>query len=78
MVQQKVQLREEDPAFIERACEVLRYRSKSEYMRLAIEAKMRADRRRLRELQRRQATAGYAGDLEVAFHEIEAEDFDER
>jgi hypothetical protein len=55
VMQQKVQLREEDLAFIEGSCE---------------------DKRRLRELKRQRAMAAYAGDFEVAFEEIEAEDFE--
>ncbi len=78
MIQQKVQLNEEVLAFIETACAELSYRSKSEYMRKAIEDKVRADKRRLRELKRQQAMAGYAADFEVAFETIEAEEFEDR
>lgn len=78
MTPQKVQLKDEDLAFIETACTELRYRSKSEYMRIAIEEKIRHDKRRLRDLKRQKAMAGYAGDFEVAFQDIEAEDFEDR
>ncbi len=78
MVPQKVQLAAEDLAFIESAWPVLSYRSKSDYMRSAILEKIRIDRRRLRELKRHEAMAGYADDFEVAFEAIEAEDFENR
>lgn len=78
MTPQKVQLRDEDLSFIETACSELHYRSKSEYMRIAIEEKIRADKRRLRELERQKAMAGYASGFEVAFQEIEADDFEDR
>lgn len=78
MIPQKVQLRDEDLAFIETACAELRYRSKSEYMRLAIEEKIRHDKRRLRDIKRQKAMAGYAEGFDVAFQEIEAEDFEVR
>ncbi len=78
MVPQKVQLESDDLKFIETACAVLNYRSKSEFMRMAIREKIRADRRRLRELKRRKAMAGYGGDFDVAFESIEGEDFESR
>ncbi len=78
MVPQKVQLDEPDLEFIERSCETLGFKSKSEYMRAAIREKIRLDRRKLRDLKRRQAMAGYGGDFEVTFESIEVEDFEER
>ena len=78
MVPQKVQLDESDLEFIESACSVLDYKSKSEYMRAAIREKIRADRRTLRELKRQEAMAAYGDDFEVAFESIEAEDFEDR
>ncbi len=76
MVPQKVQLAEADLEFIEAACKLLNFKSKSEYMRAAIRERIRADRRRLRELQRRQAMRAYGDDFEVAFESIEAEEFE--
>ena len=38
----------------------------------------RADRRRLRELRRRQAMQAYGDDFEVAFESLEGESFDTR
>ncbi len=78
MVPQKVQLEESDLEFIESACRLLKFKSKSEYMRAAIREKIHADRRRLRELRRRQAMRAYGDDFEVAFESIEAEGFEAR
>lgn len=78
MVPQKVQLDETDLEFIETACEVLQFKSKSEYMRAAIQEKIRTDKRRLRELQRQQAMQAYGDDFEVAFESIEGGDFEAR
>lgn len=78
MIPQKVQLDESELEFIESACALLSYKSKSAYMRAAIQEKIRTDRRRLRELQRRKAMAAYGGHLDDAFASIEAEDFEDR
>lgn len=78
MVPQKVQLDESDLEFIESACSSLDYKSKSEYMRAAIREKIRADRRKLRDLKRREAMSAYGDDFDVAFESIEAEDFEDR
>ena len=78
MVPQKVQLEESDLEFIESAWSTLDYKSKSDYMRAAIREKIRADRRKLRELRRQGAMAAYGGGFEVAFESIEAEDFEDR
>ena len=78
MVPQKVQLAEPDLEFIDNACRILGFKSKSEYMRTAIQEKIRADKRRLREIRRRQAMAAYGDDFDVAFDSIEAEDFEDR
>ena len=47
-------------------------------MRAAIQEKIRADKRRLRELQRQQAMKAYGDDFEVAFESHEGEDFEAR
>lgn len=78
MVPQKVQLTETETEFIEGAYEVLNYKSKSAYMRAAIQEKIRSDRRRLREIKRRRAAKGYGNLLDPAFQSIEAEDFEDR
>lgn len=78
MVPQKVQLSESDLRFIEMACQALSFKSKSEYMREAIQEKIRADRRKLRELRRQQAMLAYGDDFEVAFEALEGAPFEDR
>ncbi len=78
MVPQKVQLEETDLEFIETACKVLNFKSRSEYMRAAIQEKIRADKRRLREIRRQEAMEAYGDDFDVAFEAIEAEGFEAR
>ena len=78
MIPQKVQLEEGELEFIETAYALLDYKSKSAYMRAAIQEKIRADRRKLRALRRRQAMEAYGGYLDDAFASIEAEDFEDR
>lgn len=78
MVPQKVQLDEKDLAFIEAAWVALNFKSKSDYLRAAIQEKIRNDRKQLRELRRQQAMEAYGGDFEVIFEPIEGEDFEDR
>lgn len=79
MMPQKVQLEEADIRFIEDACKVLNYRSRSQYIRAAIKEKIRADRARLREMRRQEAMKAYGeGPLESCFDSLEAEDFEDR
>lgn len=78
VVPQKVQLDESDLAFIEAAWVALNYKTKSDYLRAAIQEKIRTDRRRLRELRRQQAMEAYGGNFEVVFEPIEGEDFEDR
>ena len=78
MVPQKVQLSESDLRFIETACEALSFKNKSEYMRVAIQEKIRADRRKLRELRRQQAMLAYGDDFDIAFEALEGEAFEDR
>ena len=59
MVQNKVQLKQEDVAFIEKACHLFNYKNKSEYMRSAILEKIKNDKKELRELKRKKAMEGY-------------------
>ena len=75
---QKVQLDPEDLEFIDKVCETLGYGSKSEYMRAAIREKIRADKRRLREMRRQKAMESYAQGYEEAFESIARELFEER
>ena len=79
MVPLKVQLAEADLEFIEQACSTLNYRSRSEYLREAVHAKIEADRARIRELKRQEAMKAYGlGPLEDVFETIAGEDFEDR
>ncbi len=79
MIPLKVQLTEDDLKFIEQACSTLHYRSRSEYLREAIQKKIEMDRARIRELRRQEAMKAYGrGHLEDAFEEIAGEDFEDR
>ena len=78
MISRKVQLDESDLDFIEEAWSVLNYKSKSEYMRVAIMEKIREDKKRLRELKRQAAMEAYRHGSENIFESIEAEDFEDR
>jgi Arc/MetJ-type ribon-helix-helix transcriptional regulator len=73
---QKVQLDPEDLELIDRVCEALGYGSKSEYMRAAIREKIRADKRKLRELERQKAMEGYAEGYEDVFESTAEEPFE--
>ena len=75
---QKVQLEPEDLEFIDRVCQSLNYRSKSEYMSVAIREKLRADKRKLRELERQKAMEGYPEGHEDVFASTAAEPFEDR
>jgi len=77
-VTQKVHLEPEDLEFIDRVCESLHYGSKSEYMREAIRQKIRADKRRLRELKRQKAMKGYTKQDEDFFESLAGEPFEDR
>ena len=76
-VTQKVRLEAEDLQFIDRVCESLGYRSKSEYMRAAIREQIRLDIRKLRELERQKAMEGYPEVREDVFESIAAEPFED-
>jgi len=79
MVPSKVQLEKEDLEFIEKLCSILKLKSKSEYMRAAIHERIRADKRRLREMKRQKAMEAYGGAaVENLFESIEAADFEKR
>ncbi len=78
MISRKVQLDESDLDFIEEALSILNYKSKSEYMRVAIMEKIREDKKKLRELKRQAAMEAYGQGYENVFESIEAEDFEDR
>ena len=79
MIPSKVQLEQKDLEFMEEVCRVFNYKSRSEYMRAAILEKIRADRRKLREMKRQDAMEAYDRvTFEKLFESVEAEDFEDR
>jgi Arc/MetJ-type ribon-helix-helix transcriptional regulator len=79
LVQSKVQISREDYEFMKKAFKEFRYKSLSEYMREAISNKVRADRKRLRELKRMEAMEMIGrAHYENLFESIEGEDFEGR
>ena len=78
-VTQKIQIEEKDLDFIEAIFSILNYKTKSEYMREAILAKIREDRKTLREMKCREAMEAYGEETtESVFESIEADDFEDR
>ncbi len=77
LVQTKIQVNQKDYEFIKEAYKVLHYRSLSEYVREAINAKVKEDRRRIRDL-KRMAAMEMIGKAphENLFESIEGEDFE--
>ena len=79
LIQTKIQIEPENHEFIKRACKELKYRSLSEYVREAISAKVREDRKRLRELKRAAAMEMMGkGPHDNHFESIEGDDFENR
>ena len=79
MVQNKIQIDEKDFEFIQKAYKLLSYDSLSQYMREAIQDKVRKDRKKLRALQRSAAMEQIgSGVYENRFESLEEEDFDNR
>jgi Arc/MetJ-type ribon-helix-helix transcriptional regulator len=79
LVQIKVQIGKESYDFIKKAQKELKYKSLSEYVRDAVNAKIREDRRKIRE--KRMASAmEMLGEAPVSnlFESIEGDDFEER
>lgn len=79
LIQTKVQISRENHEFIKKSYKDLNFRSLSEYMREAINIKVREDRKKLRELKRKAAmeVIGKAP-YENLFKSIEGEDFENR
>ena len=79
LIQTKVQIDPKDYEFIKRVHKDLRYRSLSEYVRQAVNAKVRQDRKRVRQLQRVAAMEmiGRAS-YDNLFESIEGNDFESR
>lgn len=79
LIQTKIQIEPENYSFIKKVYKDLKYRSLSEYMREAINAKVREDRKRLRELKRLKAMEMIGkGPYNNNFEPIEGEDFENR
>ena len=79
MIQAKFQIGQEDYEFIKKVYKDLRYKSLSEYMREAVNAKVREDRKRLRELKRNAAMEMIGkAPYDDLFESIEGEDFENR
>lgn len=77
--QTKIQIEPEHYNFIKKNYKNLQYRSLSEYMREAVKAKVREDRKRLRELKRLQAMEMIGkGPYKNLFESIQGEDFENR
>jgi hypothetical protein len=79
LVQSKIQIEEKDLEFIKQACKDLSYKSLSQYMREAIQAKIREDRKILKALKRNKAMAQIGrARHENLFKDLEGEDFEVR
>ncbi len=79
LVQTKVQIDAKDLEFIKKTYKDFRYRSLSEYMREAINAKVKEDRKRLREFKRMEAMEMIGrAQYDNLFESIEGEDFENR
>jgi len=79
MIQTKVQIEQADYEFIKKAYKELRYKSLSQYIREAVNAKVRGDRKRLRELKRMAAMEMIGkAPYDSLFESIEGEDFESR
>ena len=78
LIQTKIQINPKDYEFIKKFYKDLRFRSLSEYMREAINAKVEQDRKRLRELKRMKAIEmiGKAA-YDNLFESIEGEEFED-
>lgn len=79
LIQTKIQIAPEDYNFVKKSYKNLKYKSLSEYMRSAVQARIREDRLRLREMKRKKAMEmiGRAG-YENIFEPLEGEDFEGR
>ncbi len=79
LIQTKIQLEPENYDFIKRVYKELNYKSLSEYMRQAVNAQIKEDRKRLRAFKRRQAMEMIGkGPYTHHFEDIDGEDFESR
>jgi Arc/MetJ-type ribon-helix-helix transcriptional regulator len=79
LVQSKVQIDNKDLEFIKKTYKTLSYKSLSDYMRAAITSKIKEDRKKIREIRRKEAfeMLGKSGHQNL-FSSIEGEDFEDR
>jgi Arc/MetJ-type ribon-helix-helix transcriptional regulator len=79
MIQSKIQIDEKDFEFIKKNFKALSYKSLSHYMREAVRAKVREDRKRWKAIQRSLAMEQIGrGNHENHFENLEGEDFEDR
>ena len=79
MIQSKIQIEEKDFEFIKKACKDLSYKSLSQYMREAIQAKIREDRKKLKAIKRTRAMTQIGRTrYENIFEGLDGEDFEGR
>jgi Arc/MetJ-type ribon-helix-helix transcriptional regulator len=79
LTQTKIQIDPEDYAFAKKSYKDLNYKSLSDYMRSAIRAKVKEDRRKLRQIERDRAMEMIGRtDYENAFESLDGEDFERR
>jgi len=79
LVQTKVQIEKEGYDFIKKSHKELSYKSLSEYVRDAINVKIREDRRKIREKKMASAMELFAETpTDNLFESLEGEDFEER
>ena len=79
MIQSKIQIEEKDFEFIKKACKDLSYKSLSQYMREAIQAKIREDRKKLKAIKRTRAMTQIGRTkYENIFKGLDGEDFEGR
>ncbi len=79
LIQTKIQIDPKDYEFIKKTYKNLQYKSLSEYVRKAVNAKVQEDRKKLRELKRMAAMdmIGKASYRNI-FESIEGENFEDR
>jgi hypothetical protein len=79
MIQNKIQIDEKDFEFIKKTFKALSYKSLSHYMREAVRAKVREDRKKWKALQRSLAMEQIGlGTYENHFETLEGKDFEDR
>lgn len=79
LIQSKIQIDKEDYDFIRSVYKEFKYRSFSEYVRKAINARVSEDRKKLRELKRKEAMEMFGNSSYTSvFESIEGDGFEDR